>query len=187
MTKYTLGFGCLIICCMVIFILFYPSHYLLARIFFALVLLLLLTTIYLSWKKDNGSLNLYREFTRHSTEMIDQNKLLTLYIPIFLGSLVLFLLVIAFELRSLYSSAPIYFTKSQIYYQFRPSSTTIWTILVTIQAIWGFAFLKEACTYESIKLTSAYQGTPCNGIISESTRYIHIRFRMRLIPACSNP
>lgn len=60
MTKYTLGFGCFIIFFMIIFTLFYPSHYLLARILFALVLLALLATIYLSWKKDSGSLNLYR-------------------------------------------------------------------------------------------------------------------------------
>ena len=79
--------------------------------------------------------------------MVDYNLMLCLYIPMFLVILTLFMLIVAFEVKCLWSSAGIYFDQHRIFYQFQPGQTTPWTVLVIIQAIWGLTFIKLACTY----------------------------------------
>jgi hypothetical protein len=64
------------------------------------------------------------------------------YIPIFMAAFVLFLFVIAFELQCLWSSSGISFSSDYLYYQFQAGQTTLWTVIVFIQAIWGLSFIK---------------------------------------------
>ena len=65
--------------------------------------------------------------------------------------MVLFLLGITLELRSLWSSAPVHFNNAFVFWQFNPGSTTFWTVMVFIQTVWGLAFIKEACTFNLIQ------------------------------------
>lgn len=146
MTKYTLGFGCLILLIMAIFVLVFPRSYLLARIIFALVIVMLLITIFLNWRKNKNKVAVYGEFASNSAELVSSHKLMIIFVPIFLGILVLFVMIIMFELERLWSSAPVYFDQDSVYYQFKPGSTTIWTFLVVVQTVWGLSFIKEACT-----------------------------------------
>ena len=81
----------------------------------------------------------------YATEMVASDRLIMLYVPIFLIALVLFLFGVSLEIRSLWSSSAITFTSSQVFYQFQAGATTIWSTLVFIQTVWGLSFLKEAC------------------------------------------
>ena len=85
---------------------------------------------------------MYAEFMKFATDMISSERKLMVYIPIFLAILTLFLLSVTFELRSLWSSAPVSFNTKQVFYQFQPGSTTPWTVLIFIQTVWGLAFIK---------------------------------------------
>lgn len=75
----------------------------------------------------------------------------------------LFLLILGFELKCLWSSAAISFTSDEAYYQFKPGQTTFWTVLVFIQAVWGLSFIKEACTFTHTQSTSASPPIPPSG------------------------
>lgn len=145
MTKYTLGFGCLILVIMAIFVLVFPQSYIAARIIFSLLLIVLVITIFLNWRKNKNKVAVYGEFAHHATEVVSSQKLMVIYIPIFLGILVVFILMILFELERLWSSAPIYFDQNKVYHQFQHGSTTFWSFLVFVQAVWGLSFIKEAC------------------------------------------
>ena len=96
MTKVVVGTGCVIIVVMILFILIVPSSYILLRIIFAIVLILLLISIYLGWKSEKGTFKMYSEFMCYATDMIASEKLIVVYVPIFIGVMTLFLLGISF-------------------------------------------------------------------------------------------
>ena len=142
-----LGAGCVVIVLTVLFVLIFPSSYLLIRILFALLMLLLLVTIVLGWKREKGTFQLYSEFLTYACRMIGEQKILLLYIPLFLLIMALFLFGVAMELRSLWSSSGVSFSQSQVFWQFTGGSTTFWTILVVVQLVWGLAFIKESFNF----------------------------------------
>jgi hypothetical protein len=142
MNKTSLIAGCIIILVTVIFILAFPTTQLAARIIFAVVLLLLLVTVYFTLRGNPASLAIHGNYLKYSTKVITEHKMLLIYIPIFMTVLILFLLLLGFELKSLWSSAAISFTPDDAYYQFQAGQTTFWTMLVFVQAVWGLSFIK---------------------------------------------
>jgi hypothetical protein len=64
------------------------------------------------------------------------------FIPIFLAIFILFVIIIVWELKSLWSSAAISFSPDEVYYEFQSGSTTFLTVLIMIQFIWGLSFIK---------------------------------------------
>ena len=126
----------------ILFVLIFPSSFLGARILFAILMVILLITIYLGWKNEKGTFRMYEEFMHFGTEMVTADLWRMLYVPIFVVVLVLFLLFVSMELRSLWSSAPIYFSTQYVFYQFTPGGTTFWSVIVFIQAVWGLTFIK---------------------------------------------
>lgn len=60
--------------------------------------------------------------------------------------LVLFALIVLYELRSFWSSGAGVFDENSLYYTF-DGSTSFKNILLAIQIIWGLSFIKESCTF----------------------------------------
>ena len=96
MNKLVLLLGCLLIAVMVIFVLAFPNSQLVARIIFSIVILILLLTIYFTFKKNKGSLSIHGAYLKEATNVINRNKMILAYIPIFMGAFVLFLFLIGF-------------------------------------------------------------------------------------------
>ena len=146
MTYITLIFGALIIVVTGVFVMVFPKTHMIPRIVFAAILLLALIAVFFSWKNNRSTLKFFVRFVDYSTEIVSNNKLLIIYIPLFLGILVVFMLGIGFELKCLWSSTEVEFSKENVFYTFK-GQTTLWSVLVFIQAVWGLAWIKEACKY----------------------------------------
>jgi hypothetical protein len=61
-----------------------------------------------------------------------------------------FLVLIAFEILSAWSCAHLVFSPHYPFYEVSSFGSSFLMFLIFIEALWGFSFLKEACSFESI-------------------------------------
>lgn len=93
---------------MLCFVAFYPTDSVGSRIAFSLIFLVLVIIVAIGAFKSKACFNMHGLFLFHATNLIKEKFKLLVFIPIFLGIFVLFVIIIILELRSLWSSAKIF-------------------------------------------------------------------------------
>jgi len=85
----------------------YPTGFLIARLVIVGLLTILLISIAYGVFKMRGSIKLHGLYLNHSARMAKITWKIFFYIPIFFAMLVGFVVLISFEVKSFWSSAPL--------------------------------------------------------------------------------
>lgn len=101
--------GLIFLCLMLLFLVFYPTGSVGFKIAFALIMLCLLVIVGLGAFKSRACFNMHGVFLSHATNLLKQNYKILIFVPIFLAIFTLFIVMIVWELKSLWSSAPLTF------------------------------------------------------------------------------
>jgi hypothetical protein len=142
MNELSVILGLLFLCIMALFIIFYPNGHVALRIVSSIVILLLLAIVAIGAFKSRPCFTMHGIFLTQATNFLRENMVILVFVPIFLAAFTLFLLIIVWELKSLWSSASLVFSEEEVYYQFKSGSTTFSTFVVLFQFMWGLSFLK---------------------------------------------
>jgi hypothetical protein len=142
MNKLSVVLGLVFICVMLLLLVVYPTGNVAVRVVVALVLLLLVGIVGLGAFRSKACLDMHGVFLYHATQLVKQNTNIIVFVPIFLVMFTLFIIIILWEFKSLWSSASVVFTEERVYYSFKPGSTTFATAVIFIQFLWGLSFIK---------------------------------------------
>lgn len=89
----------------------------------------------------------------------DEKCTVFLYIPLFLVLSAAFLILLVWEFKSFWGGGNLNFDREKsVFWEYEGAGSTILTVLLVIQAIWGFSFLKEACKFYIIQSIIAFRG-----------------------------
>lgn len=109
MNKLSVVLGLVFICVMLLLVLIYPTGNVALRIVVGVVLLLLVAIVALGAFRSKACLDMHGIFLYHATQLVKQNTKIIIFVPIFLAIFTLFIIVILWEFKSLWSSAPVIF------------------------------------------------------------------------------
>ena len=166
MNNFVIIAGLAMIILMVIFTVLQKNINMTILIIFSIVMVALFVIIMLGAFKSRQCFDLHGIFLKYATKVISNRPSILIYILIFTGIFVLFLMLVALELKSLWSFSSIYYEPESVYYKFTSGSTTFFSLLVGVQVVWGCSFIQLACTHTFIKSIFVYQETLFNGTIS---------------------
>jgi hypothetical protein len=147
MNKLSVVLGLVFMCVMLLLVVVYPRGNVAVRVVVAVVLLLLVGIVGLGAFRSKACLDMHGVFLYHATQLVKQNIKIIVFVPIFLVVFSLFIVVILWELKSLWSSAPLIFSEEKVYYSFKSGSTTLATVVIFLQFLWGLSFIKESCKF----------------------------------------
>lgn len=122
----------------------------------ATLLGVLLAIILINVFRGFKSWKMYSLFLTYSTKVVYDKKSILLYIPIFWGILFAFIVIIVLEFTAFWSSGSLAFYPENLFYELEGPGPIVYTVLLAIQAIWGFSFIKSACTHLLKQLTSVF-------------------------------
>lgn len=144
MNYFSVIIGLIIMFTVLIITFLYPSSRALKICVLTILLLMIIMIIFIV-VQNKGNLKYHAVFLKYSARMVADRPGVIVYILIFMAALFLFVFIVLVELRAFWSSGKLVFDMNNIYYEFTPKTTIIWTCVVAVQAIWGISFLKEAC------------------------------------------
>ena len=142
MNKLSIILGLVFVLMMVLLLVFYPTGSVAIRIIISTIILLLIAIVALGAFKSKACLDMHGVFLYHATQLIKSKIQIVVFIPIFLAVFTLFIVIVIWELKSFWSSAPISFSQEEVYYKFKSGSTTFGTVIVFFQFLWGLSFIK---------------------------------------------
>lgn len=135
--------GFIMLLAAIICLAFYQTHHTTVKVIVLILMIGLLIFAVLSTCKNPNSLRMHSIFLKWSTVVLKDRILTTLYIPLFMLILAMFIGLLIFEFTGFWTGGNIDFDPHyNIYHELSGVFPTIMTVILVVQMIWGLSFVK---------------------------------------------
>lgn len=124
----------------------FTSYFQIWIIILCIVLILFGIFLLVAAIRRRNDLKLCAEYVDNAMKTLTDEPVLLLLIPVFLVLMVGLIALCGFQIFAYWSNSELFFHQEHIYYEPRGKFVEILKILAVIELVWGFFFLKEACT-----------------------------------------